>query len=269
MPAKSVLDRVGTVIKEPVVFKVEEFGGTFSINPRSHLLHRILNDGFYEPRISSLFFASIDPQRDILDIGANIGFFTVGGAKRLTTGRLLAAEPTREAFGQLSSNVARNGVADRVILFKGLIGSTSGQAEIRSVPGLEEYSSTREIQHFATREMETITENVPIDTIDNLVERNNLRPALMKVDVEGAEYHVFEGAKQTLAKHRPTVISELWHKSENAGGHTGQELVDMFRKLDYVVVDPHDPLSQPSLHEIGEMFCVPKERFSPRLLDER
>ena len=167
-PADEVLERIGSLVKDAVVFEAREFDGIFSIKPRSHLLQRILRDGHYEPRISSLYFAYIEPDRDIIDVGANIGFFTIGGAKKLTTGRLLATEPTTAAFHQLSKSVVRNGVSERVILFKGLVGSSTGEAQIRSIPGCEEYSSIGEIEHVSVKLRESFAETVSIERLDNL-----------------------------------------------------------------------------------------------------
>jgi len=258
-PADTVLDNFSEIDKD-VVFDAEEFGGTFSINPRSHLIHRLLRNGEYEPRISSLFFHFLQPDRDILDIGANIGFFTVGGAKRLTTGRVFAAEPTPEAFRRLNENVDRNGVRDRVILFNGLVGPEKGQATINFVPGLEEYSSMNPLEHFATKEQPVMSKVMPIETVDGIVEQHGLNCALMKVDVEGAEYSVFHGAHRTLDKLRPVVIAEVWAKPNSADGKTGRELVRMFHDIGYNVVDPHDRFVEPGIQDIGEMVCIPKEK---------
>lgn len=258
-PAETVIQNFSDVVKD-VVFDAREFGGTFTINPHSHLIHRLLRNGEYEPRISSLFFSFLKPDADILDVGANIGFFTVGGALRLSTGRVFAAEPTPEAFRRLSGNVERNGVRDRVILFKGLIGPAKGEATINFVPGMEEYSSINQIEHFATKGQDIQSETVPIDTVDSIVEQHGLSPALIKVDVEGAEFAVFQGAKETLVKHRPVVIAEIWAKPNCPGGQTGRDLVRVFHDLGYDVYDPHDRLCEPGIQEIGEMVCIPKER---------
>jgi FkbM family methyltransferase len=265
-PSDQAIDRLGDIVKGNIVFEAQEFGGVFVINPRSHLLRRLLQQGFYEPCISGLFFSLIKPDGDVLDIGANIGFFTVGGAKRLSTGRMFAAEPTSEAYQRLGENVDRNGVHDKVILFKGLVGSWKGQTQVNFVPGLEEYSSLNTLEHFATKNLKKQTDTVPIERLDDLVETHGLRPTLIKVDVEGAEYGVFEGAQRTLTTFRPAVISEVWREPKNAGGKVGADVVRLFEKLDYVVRNPHDPLGKPGLDDIGEIICIPRENFDERML---
>jgi FkbM family methyltransferase len=251
------------IVKGNVEFEAKEFDGVFSINPRSHLLHRLLRNGYYEPRVTRLFLAHVRPEADVLDVGANIGFFTVAGAKKLTAGRVLAAEPTTEAFNRLSENVARNGVADRVILFKGMVGSRRGTGQIHFVPGCEEYSSIDTPRHPAVRGKETKAEVVPIERIDDLVDRYGLRPAVLKVDVEGAEFSVFNGAQSTMSKYRPVVISEVWREGLGGNGCSGADIVRMFESLGYVVRDSNDPLARARLDMIGEVVCIPKEKYDP------
>jgi len=265
-PASTTLERMGRIFRSNVVFEVEEFDGVFSINPRSHLLHRVLQQGYYEPRVSGLFFSLLRPEDDVLDVGANVGFYTVGGAKKLTTGRLFAVEPTAEAFARLSENVKLNSISNKVILFKGLIGANKGEAAINYVPGLEEYSSVNVLEHAATRDHQVRSEAVPIERLDDLVVQYGLRPGLIKVDVEGSEYAVFDGARDTLTKFRPTVISELWRAPSNSTGRTAGDVIELFEKLDYVVKDAHDIRAKPGLPDIGEIVCIPKEKYSRDLL---
>jgi len=262
-PVDILLERMSEIVKGNVEFEAKEFGGVFCINPRSHLLHRLLRDGYYEPHVCRLFLAHVRPEADVLDVGANIGFFTIAGAKKLTTGRVLAAEPTKEAFTRLSENVARNSVADRVVLFKGMIGAAKGEAQIHFIPGYEEYSSIDRPLHIAMRGKEIKAEVVPVERVDDLVDRYGLRPALLKVDVEGAEFSVFSGAQSTMSKYRPVVISEIWREGLGGNGCSGADVVRMFESLDYVVRDPNDPLARPCLDIIGEVICIPKEKYDP------
>src|SRR3546814_11552837 len=94
----------------------------------------------------------LDPSRDVIDIGANIGFFSVLAGRRLSTGRVLSVEPTDAAFARLSRNVQLNGVSDRAILHQGLISDTQGTNAIHVIPGMEEYSSIGAL-HPAAREL--------------------------------------------------------------------------------------------------------------------
>ena len=62
----------------------------------------------------------------------------------------------------------------------------------------------------------------PVETIDGLVERLGIVPDVIKMDIEGGEIHALAGAADTLARHRPVVLSEL----------TGEEGAEVVRFLD-------------------------------------
>jgi Methyltransferase FkbM domain len=100
-----------------------------------------------------------------------------------------------------------------------------------------------------------------------LVDCYGLRPALMKVDVEGAELSVFDGAQGTIRKFRPVVISEVWRKPAPCNGNSGDNIVRIFQRIDYVVRDPNDPLARPGLDMIGEVICIPKEKYDPSVFE--
>jgi hypothetical protein len=144
-----------------------------------------------------------------------------------------------------------------------MIGQAKGQGQIYYVPGREEYSSMSLPEHFAVKNEGICSETVPIASVDDLVEEHGLSPALLKVDVEGAEFSVFNGSRQTLSRFRPVVLSELWCGPTRADGHTGAEILRMFEALDYVVVDPADPMAKPGREKIGEIMCIPRERYDP------
>jgi hypothetical protein len=103
-----------------------------------------------------------------------------------------------------------------------------------------------------------------MERVDDLVTKHGLHPTLMKVDVEGSEFAVFEGSRDTLSTFRPVVISELWRKSDRLGGHTGAEVITLFEKLDYVVRDPYR-LAAPD-KATGEILCIPREKFDANAL---
>jgi FkbM family methyltransferase len=50
---------------------------------------------------------------------------------------------------------------------------------------------------------------VPVTTIDDFCAAREIAPTLLKIDIEGFEFHALKGARQTLRRHHPTVIVEL------------------------------------------------------------
>lgn len=261
IPRYSELD-VGAImnrfakIQGDVNVEVEEFKGVFSLDPRSHLFLRLMRNGSYEPELAKLFISLILPDLDIIDVGANVGFFSVAGAKFLQKGRVLAIEPASNSYMRLVKNIERNEVASKVIVVNGVASNVKGIAELNTVEGMEEYSSVLSQVHPAAAGMQRQKVVVPAVRIDDLVSEHELNPGLIKVDVEGAEKFVFEGAQAMLAEFRPVVISELSSSFLKRSGIDAREIVAMFEKLGYHVIDPLNEEAEPGSEESDEILCI-------------
>ncbi len=241
-----------------VTLQVAQFDAKYSIDPRSHLFMRVAKDRSYEPDLWAIMLKYIDKDRDFLDIGANIGFFSVGVAKRLDKGRVLSVEPMPEVYDRLSRNVAGNGLSDKVILFNGALSDREGEAHIQYIPGMEEYSSLGDVRHPAVSGKTALTVTVPTRKLDDLVAQHGLSPALMKIDVEGAEALVFSGAQHLLREFKPVILSELSNALLKPMGSSVQEIVGQLRGAGYRVIDPTNPSIEPGSQDFGEILCLPE-----------
>jgi FkbM family methyltransferase len=199
------------------------FGGCFEMDCRSHILKRLLVEQHYECEVLDAVKSCIDPDRDAIDVGANIGFFAVLMASLLLPpNRVLAVEPTPGARKRLQSNIERNGCRN-VIVFGGVAAERSGVFSINVIAGMEEYSSLAKMVHPSIEGRDHQELPVPGKTIDELVEEHGLRPGFIKIDAEGAEQRVLAGSKATIERYRPVVMLEVWPDQllAAAGGSCG------------------------------------------------
>ena len=256
-PQTEVLDRISRLLHDDVRVRLDEVDGDFYIDPRSDLCRRILAHGSYEPEAVATIRKYLDPNRDFLDIGANIGFFTVGAATRLATGRVLAVEPTRAGHRRLARNVELNGVQDRCILEQCLVGDKEGDATLNVIAGREECSSIRTIKHPSAVGSDSLTETLPMHRIDDLVARHGLDPAVIKIDVEGAEGLVLAGAIETLKRCRPVIIAEFSPPLLLGFGSNPDLIVAQLRALGYRLTDPGLIDGQVGRRPYGELLAVP------------
>jgi FkbM family methyltransferase len=135
-----------------------------------------------------------------VDVGANIGTHTVGFARSVgPKGLVIAFEPQRLVFQTLCGNVALNGLTN-VSTLHAALGAARGTVLIPSLdPGANQNFGAVKIQ--AAGEGERI-DMIPLDELDLR------RCALIKVDVEGMEAQVVEGARQTIERCRPALFLE-------------------------------------------------------------
>ena len=137
----------------------------------------------------------------MLDLGANIGFFTlVSAALTGPSGRMIAYEPMPANAAALERNVELNALA-HVAVVRAAVSDRIG------VSPMFGNGSDQDASLLGGSELTAL--QIPTVTVDTEVARLGLAPALVKIDVEGAEHMVAAGMAQTLRTHRPTVICEM------------------------------------------------------------
>lgn len=135
----------------------------------------------------------------VIDVGANEGVYTVGAG--LMGAAVVSFEPVADVARHLRTNVALNGLEDRVDVRQQAVGSSAGQVEMTATLGPRNRIATGERVGGAeiTVDLVAIDEVIPSDA--NVV--------AIKVDVEGYELAVLDGAAETIARCRPTLIVEM------------------------------------------------------------
>ena len=257
-PGLQVAQTAAQRIADDVKLDMPEFDGQFWCPPTSHLFRRIMLHNRYEPEVGALIREHVDPDRDMVDVGANIGFFSVLAARLMRQGRVLAVEPSGSAFARLQRNIDLNRVSDRVTLFHGALSDHAGEADLHQIDGKEEYASLAPIRHAAVADEPAQTQPTKIETLDNLGEDLDLSPALVKIDVEGAEMSVLHGAGRTIAKHRPVILCELAGDLLDQFGTTPDAILQWLRERDYDIRDVADPRRAPDSRLHGEIVCLPR-----------
>jgi FkbM family methyltransferase len=243
-----------------VVKRVDAFRGEFELELSSHITQSILFSGF-EHSFVSLVEAALRQGGDVVDIGANVGLYTVL-CSRLTgaRGKVLAVEPAPGPLELLRANVRRNQL-DNVIIFQGAVAKSPGEMSLFVPEGNEEYSSLGLVTHpNAPNQGREVT--VQTETLDRLVAEHRLVPAFMKVDVEGAEGEVFAGARDVLERVRPTILSELDDRLLAPFGWSKARVLDLLEDHRYRTFDAVSgrELERNGSPFIGEVIAAPAER---------
>ncbi len=193
------------------IFPVAEtrFGRMFTLRGDTVIAQSLRLYGEFAGDEVDSILSLVRPADHVLDIGANIGFHSLGLARRVgPSGVVIAFEPQRYCFQLLCANVTANQLA-QVQCHRAAVGDTSGVCAIPLIDPAARHNSGATAVANATLDGAK-TETVPMIAIDDL---ELPRCDLVKIDTEGFEDRVLVGLRQTLARHLPVLYVEV-HDSD-------------------------------------------------------
>ncbi|KIG16381.1 methyltransferase, FkbM family domain protein [Enhygromyxa salina] len=180
---------------------VEVQGSRMYLNPDDAIISKIIaRDHIWEPRETMLFRAAIGPGDVVIDVGANIGYYTLLAARTVgDAGHVFAFEPDPEAFAILERNVKLNGY-ENVTLVPKALGATDGTLQLylhrtnRGDHRIYDPSGKRE------------SVDIQMIRLDDFLVDHAGPVDFIKIDTQGAECKILAGAAATLRAHAETAI---------------------------------------------------------------
>lgn len=172
-------------------------------------------DGYWEPGISTAMSAALRPGMVAVDIGANLGYFTLLMAGRVgARGRVISVEANPALAGFLGETIAVNRLGRQVTLHNHAVSDRAGELDFFIFPD-RNLNSGILLDEWRDRVLPENIHRVKAVTGDSLLSRLT-RVDLIKIDVEGAEHMVWRGLRETLRRN-PDITVMLEH---NASRHT-------------------------------------------------
>jgi FkbM family methyltransferase len=170
--------------------------------------------GLHEVRDMAFVLHLIRQGDHFLDVGANIGSYTVLAAGAVGAS-VTAVEPIPATFRNLQRNIALNGLTATVNAWQGGLSDS---------PGTLKFTECLDTVNHVLAEGEVVPAiEVPVRTVDDLVGSNV--PVLIKIDVEGHERAVLLGARRTLAD--PRVLGVVM-ETNGSGARYGVDDDELF-----------------------------------------
>jgi FkbM family methyltransferase len=191
---------------------VKIYGRTFTISggEGDDYYRHIPDGGDITDSVMAAIQPHIRPDSVCLDVGANIGLYSLGLSSLAPKGKIYAFEPSPSAYGHLQSNLRTNGAAN-VDACQLAVSDTTGTVHFHDFSFFSAGSfssdegSLLSSESYGSQSFEAAT-----TTIDEFVADRQLdRVDFIKVDVEGAELSVLAGAEKTLATYRPATVLEF------------------------------------------------------------
>ena len=222
-------------------------------------IQRLMWGGAYEPQVKRCFASLLRPGDTLVDVGAHIGFFSMIAASLVgSSGKVYAFEPNSALFQTLLSNAAQfpwivaslRAVCDK----SGTVAFSNPQQAGES--GWGKLASVRNEGNVE------LVEGVSLDEWSESLRFPAIR--LIKIDAEGSEPFILEGARRVIANARPYLIIELNSALLREVGRTRDSVTNSLREQGYRIFG----IGFDGLDESGgsidslftEILCVPSDQ---------
>lgn len=186
----------------------------------------------HEPVNTKLLAENLKKGMTCFDIGANIGYYTLLESKKVEDeGKIIAIEPSPINFKLLQKNIQNENVTN-VELYQIAGGDHDGTIKFfldphsnlsRIISNEEKVPENGEIVEVPIKKLDSFLETSAINTLD-----------FIRMDVEGYEFNILEGMKDTIKKFKPMIQMEV-HTSL-LGNEKTKKLLEWFMSENYEVV---------------------------------
>jgi FkbM family methyltransferase len=180
----------------------------------------------YEPKYEKSMHALMAGARTILDIGANIGQYSLLFGQNAR--KVLAFEPMPELAEQLRENVRLNNLEQIITVVEAAVSDIDGEVVIHAAESSNSGMASL-ISSTSNRSLQ-----VEAVTIDNYVQRNSVGNIdFIKMDIEGAELHALRGMIGLLREQKPPLVLEMNEEMMSKAGYSYSNILDLLRPLGY------------------------------------
>lgn len=190
----------------------------------------ILNFGDYEGDLWRYVISQIGKPRTVLDIGGNIGYFSLFFSKYLPSATFHCFEPCLPTFEQLVDNVRLNRAGKKIIPHNFGFSDKDGLFDFYYDPDACGSSSMQNLLQDKNTKMLTCK----LKTVDEFAMEAGVKNVdFVKFDIEGSELFAIKGALKTLERHHPVVFCEMLRKWTAKFGYHPNDIIRTMRRLGY------------------------------------
>lgn len=158
---------------------------------------------------------------NIVDVGANIGMMTLLFSKLVPKGKVLSIEASEQNFNMLQKNISKHDI-ENVTTINAYVSESDSEAsgEIHYLwTGRGSVARTSGVFQFST--------------LDTIIEQNNFRPDLIKIDIDGYDFEAVKGCVKTLDIYSPILLVELVDEALQLHGYIKNDVIEFLKTLGY------------------------------------
>ena len=203
------------------------------LNPSDRMITPRIMAGLFELRETQVVLGSVGRGDTFVDVGANVGYYTLLAAKLVgEEGRVIAFEPDPESFALLERNVRLNGF-ENVILEQKAVSNEPGTVRLYLAP-----ENKGDHRIYETRRQPREFVEVEAVTLDHYFSDDLERIDFVKIDVQGADLAVLEGMTEIFDANQHLLLSvEFWPYGLREFGDEARDLLDFAVARDFRLYD--------------------------------
>lgn len=199
------------------------------VSPAEHIQQQLFWYGCYEKEVGELIKLLLRPADVFLDIGANIGYFSLLAAHRQSSATIFSFEPVGMVFERLKGNISLNKV-ENVRAINAGVGEMN---EIKKIY-ISGDDNTGMSSFYKPENYSGSYEQVQVITIDEWFKScGETRIDLVKIDIEGSEFAALKGMNAVLQQFKPAVIVEMNPSLLFQFDTTPSDILDHFNTLSF------------------------------------
>lgn len=185
-------------------------------------------DGVYEVEQTNYIKSILKSGDQVLDIGANIGYYSLIIAKKIgPNGKVYCFEPDANNFKILSKNISQNNYSNVSALYNAAVSNENGSLKlfISSVNSGDHrtYSSENDRNFVEVKALR----------LGDVPELKEIKIRLIKMDIQGWEMYAVRGMAHLIEQSKPIVISEFWPIGFKMSNTDPDEYFQFFQRLGY------------------------------------
>jgi FkbM family methyltransferase len=208
--------------------------------PNSHIFERVMDEGSFEKENTRLISRLIRPNSVYFDVGANIGLMSIPILYKHPLCKVVSFEPSPNTLHYLKQTVKDSHFGDRWLTIDKAVGRCAGDLDFCIAdPGLgvfDGFVDTKRANKFLTAGQKQSTRKitVPVTTLDiEWLAMSKPSVSVIKIDVEGADYQVLEGAVNCIENEKPFIFLEWCIENLSAYSYSPEILLIFANRFNY------------------------------------
>lgn len=210
--------------------EIKKSGFYWRLDPRSCIGESIINQGIWEENTTKLIKETVKPGMHILDIGANVGYYTLILAKSVgPKGKVWAFEPVKRFRDQLLWHIEKNNFSDIVTVLPYGLSDTTIDIPI----SIDDSTATL---HWPKSKPAVEKEIISLKKLDDIVDDLKIKNIdFIKIDIDGNEPKFFRGAATFFKNCHPPIAMEFAQLCLHVAGSDVRELAKILNEYGYIL----------------------------------